>query len=117
MGHSKKQTQSTPQPTPARNSAGSRSGPLKRVAFKDEQTVHDDGASSVRLIPSTSDLSDGDQPATPVPAPPPGYESRDPGFAPITDADTQLLPPSSSNTSKQKSHQDNIQCSTTMTTT
>jgi len=46
--HSKKQTQSTPQPTPARNSAGSRSGTLKRVAFKDEQTVHDDGASSVR---------------------------------------------------------------------
>ena len=48
--HSKKQTQSTPQPTPARNSAGSRSGTLKRVAFKDEQTVHDDGASSVRFV-------------------------------------------------------------------
>ena len=69
-----------------------------------------------RLIPSTSDVSDGEISVTPVPAPPPGYESRDPGFAPITDADTQLLPPSSSNTSK-KSHQDNIQCSTTMTTT
>ena len=68
-----------------------------------------------RLIPSTSDVSDGEISVTPVPAPPPGYESRDPGFAPITDADTQLLPPSSSNTSK-KSHQDNIQCSTTTTT-
>ena len=36
------------QQTPARNAAGSRSGTLKRVAFKDEQTVHDDGASSIR---------------------------------------------------------------------
>ena len=72
-----------------------------------------------RLIPSTSDLSDGDQPATPVPAPPPGYESRDPGFAPITDADTQLLPtqPTSSNQTSKKSYQDNNQCSTTTTTT
>ena len=73
-----------------------------------------------RLIPSTSDLSDSEQSATPVPAPPPGYESRDPGFAPITDADTQLLPPPciSNTTTSKKSHQDvNNQCSTTMTTT
>ena len=37
-------------PTPAtRNGGSSRSGTLKRVAFKDEQTVHeDDGASSTR---------------------------------------------------------------------
>lgn len=37
-----------PPPTPAtRNGGSSRSGTLKRVAFKDEQTVHeDDGASS-----------------------------------------------------------------------
>ena len=36
-----------PPPTPAtRNGGSSRSGTLKRVAFKDEQTVHeDDGAS------------------------------------------------------------------------
>merc|ERR1712203_1101515 len=68
--------------TPARNSAGSRSGTLKRVAFKDEQTVHDDGASSVRLIPSTSDLSDGDQPATPVPPLPPGMNLGIPGSLP-----------------------------------
>ena len=44
-------TSATPQQTPARNAAGSRSGTLKRVAFKDEQTVHlDDGASSVRCV-------------------------------------------------------------------
>ena len=35
-------------PSLSRNAAGSRSGTLKRVAFKDEQTVHDDGASSIR---------------------------------------------------------------------
>ena len=36
------------QQTPVKNAAGSQSGTLKRMAFKDEQTVHDDGASSVR---------------------------------------------------------------------
>eukprot|EP00093_Oithona_nana_P006064 06064.XXX_25551_35920_1 [CDS] Oithona nana genome sequencing. len=107
-------TSNSQQTTPARQpsivstgGSGSRSGTLKRVAFKDEQTVHDDGASSIRLIPSTISVSDdaGSDPEPVIPAPPPGYESQ-PGFSVVTD---ELLPPSSQH--KKPDSSSNKKCS------